>query len=187
MSLLQSMFTLDPSVVEKVLRPIMVYVFLIAGLRLAGKRELAQMNPFDLVVLLTISNTVQNAIIGRDDSVTGGLIGAATLLIVNHIAVRLVYAHKRVQHIVEGTPTELIKSGRVVTANLEAELVTPEELEAAALKQGFTSLDEIDRAILEPGGSMTFFHKRPTPDEARDEAIMQRLDRISAQLAALRA
>jgi uncharacterized membrane protein YcaP (DUF421 family) len=74
-----------------------------------------------------------------------------------------------------------------VTANLEAELVTPEELEAAALKQGFTSLDEIDRAILEPGGSITFFHKRPTPDEARDEAIMQRLDRISAQLAALRA
>ena len=187
MSLLQSMFALEPAIVEKVLRPILVYVFLIAGLRLAGKREMAQMNPFDLVVLLTISNTVQNAIIGKDDSVTGGLIGAATLLIVNHVAVRLVYAHKRVQQIVEGTPTELIKGGSVVTANLEAELVTPEELEAAALKQGFTSLDEIDRAILEPGGSITFFHKRPTPDEARDEAIMQRLDRISAQLAALRA
>ena len=75
MSLLQSMFTLEPAIVEKVLRPILVYVFLIVGLRLAGKRELAQMNPFDLVVLLTISNTVQNAIIGRDDSVTGGLIG----------------------------------------------------------------------------------------------------------------
>ena len=187
MSLLQSMFTLEPAIVEKVLRPILVYVFLIVGLRLAGKRELAQMNPFDLVVLLTISNTVQNAIIGRDDSVTGGLIGAATLLLVNHIAVRLVYAHKRIQQIVEGTPTELIKNGSVMTANLEAELVTPEELEAAALKQGFTSLDEIDRAVLEPGGSITFFHKRPTPDEARDEAIMQRLDRISAQLAALRA
>jgi uncharacterized membrane protein YcaP (DUF421 family) len=187
MSLLQSMFTLEPSVIEKILRPILVYVFLIVGLRLAGKRELAQMNPFDLVVLLTISNTVQNAIIGRDDSVTGGLIGAATLLLVNHIAVRLVYAHKRVQQIVEGTPTELIKSGNLVTANLEAELVTLEELEAAALKQGFTSLDEIERAVLEPGGSMTFYPKKPTPGEARDEAIMQRLDRISAQLAALRA
>ena len=187
MSLLQSMFALEPAIVEKVLRPILVYVFLIAGLRLAGKREMAQMNPFDLVVLLTISNTVQNAIIGKDDSVTGGLIGAATLLIVNHIAVRLVYAHKRVQQIVEGTPTELIKGGSVVTANLEAELVTPEELVAAALKQGFTSLEEIERAVLEPGGSLTFFHKRPTPGEARDEAIMQRLDRISAQLAALRA
>jgi len=187
MSLLQSMFTLEPSVIEKILRPILVYVFLIAGLRLAGKRELAQMNPFDLVVLLTISNTVQNAIIGRDDSVTGGLIGAATLLLVNHLAVRLVYAHKRVQQIVEGTATAMIEHGTVLTANLEAELVTLAELEAAALKQGFTSLDEIERAVLEPGGSFTFFHKRPTPDEARDEAIMQRLDRISAQLAALRA
>ena len=186
MSLLQSMFTLEPSIVEKVLRPILVYVFLIVGLRLAGKRELAQMNPFDLVVLLTISNTVQNAIIGRDESVTGGLIGAATLLLVNHIAVRFVYAHRRIQQIVEGTPTELIKKGSVVTASLEAELVTPEELEAAALRQGFTSLDEIERAVLEPGGSITFFHKRPTPEEARDEAIMQRLDRISAQLEALR-
>ena len=78
MSLLQSMFTLEPSVIEKVLRAILVYVFLIIGLRLAGKRELAQMNPFDLVVLLTLSNTVQNAIIGRDDSVTGGIIGALT-------------------------------------------------------------------------------------------------------------
>jgi uncharacterized membrane protein YcaP (DUF421 family) len=187
MSLLQSMFTLEPSIVEKVLRPILVYVFLIAGLRLAGKRELAQMNPFDLVVLLTISNTVQNAIIGNDDSVTGGLIGAATLLLVNHIAVRLVYAHKGIQQVVEGTPTELIEHGTVLTAKLEAELVTRAELEAAALKQGFTSLDEIERAVLEPGGSITFYHKRPTPDEARDEAIMQRLDRISAQLAALRA
>jgi uncharacterized membrane protein YcaP (DUF421 family) len=187
MSLLQSMFTLELSVVEKILRPILVYVFLIVGLRLAGKRELAQLNPFDLVVLLTISNTVQNAIIGRDDSVTGGLIGAATLLGVNHVAVRLVYAHKRVQQIVEGTPTVLMEGGTVVTARLEDELVTPAELESSALKQGFTSLDEIERAVLEPGGSITFFHKRPTPEEARDEAIMQRLDRISAQLAALRA
>jgi uncharacterized membrane protein YcaP (DUF421 family) len=187
MSLLQSMFTLEPSVIEKILRPILVYVFLIVGLRLAGKRELAQMNPFDLVVLLTISNTVQNAIIGRDDSVTGGLVGAATLLIVNHMAVRLVYAHKGIQQMVEGSPTELIEHGTVVTAALKAELLTRAELEAAALKQGFTSLDEIERAVLEPGGSITFFHKRPTLDEARDEAIMQRLDRISAQLAALRA
>ena len=187
MSLLQSMFALEPAIVEKVLRPILVYVFLIAGLRLAGKREMAQMNPFDLVVLLTISNTVQNAIIGRDDSVTGGIIGAATLLAVNHVAVRLVYAHKRIQQIIEGTPTELIMSGSLVTANLEAELVTCEELEAAALKQGFTSLDEIERAVLEPGGNITFYPKKPTPDEARNEAIMQRLDRISAQLGALRA
>ncbi|HEY6327762.1 MAG TPA: DUF421 domain-containing protein, partial [Blastocatellia bacterium] len=74
------MFHLGLPLIEKILRPIIVYAFLIIGLRLAGKRELAQLNPFDLVVLLTLSNTVQNAIIGDDNSVSGGLIGAATLL-----------------------------------------------------------------------------------------------------------
>ena len=77
---LHDMFWLGVPVLEKIMRPIVIYLFLILSLRLAGKRELAQLNPFDLVVLLTISNTVQNAIIGEDNSVTGGLIGAATLL-----------------------------------------------------------------------------------------------------------
>src|SRR6478609_3914368 len=81
------MFFLGLPLLEKVLRPIVVYVFLIAGLRLAGKRELAQLNPFDLVVLLTISNTVQNAIIGDDNSITGGIIGGGTLLVVNYVVV----------------------------------------------------------------------------------------------------
>src|SRR5712664_4664537 len=94
-NLLHNMFFLGLPVAEKVLRPVVVYVFLIVGLRLAGKRELAQLNPFDLVVLLTISNTVQNAIIGEDNSITGGLIGAATLLLVNHFVVRFLYGHER--------------------------------------------------------------------------------------------
>jgi len=91
--LFRDMFHLGLPVAEKILRPILVYAFLIIGLRLAGKRELAQLNPFDLVVLLTISNTVQNAIIGDDNSVTGGMIGAATLLLVNYIVVRFLYSH----------------------------------------------------------------------------------------------
>src|SRR5437588_6254062 len=101
-TLLQHMFFLGLPVAEKVLRPIVVYAFLIVGLRLAGKRELAQLNPFDLVVLLTISNTVQNAIIGEDNSVTGGMIGAATLLVVNHFVVRFLYRHERLEQLVEG-------------------------------------------------------------------------------------
>src|SRR5437763_9828004 len=102
--LFHDMFALGLPVAEKVLRPVLVYAFLIVGLRLAGKRELAQLNPFDLVVLLTISNTVQNAIIGSDDSVTGGVIGAATLLVVNHVVVRYLYAHERLGRLVEGDP-----------------------------------------------------------------------------------
>src|SRR5438876_11198482 len=100
-TLFQHMFFLGLPVAEKVIRPVIVYVFLIVGLRLAGKRELAQLNPFDLVVLLTLSNTVQNAIIGNDNSVSGGLIGAATLLLVNYIVVRLLYDHQRLEHLVE--------------------------------------------------------------------------------------
>src|SRR5215467_10151924 len=96
------MFVLGLPVAEKILRPILVYVFLVVGLRLAGKRELAQLNPFDLVVLLTLSNTVQNAIIGDDNSVTGGVIGAATLLLINHGVVRYLYSHDRIDRLVEG-------------------------------------------------------------------------------------
>ncbi len=84
-----SMFHLPVPVLEKILRPVIVYVFLVACLRIFGKRELAQLNPFDLVVLLTLSNAVQNAIIGDDNSITGGLIGAFSLLIINWIVVRL--------------------------------------------------------------------------------------------------
>ena len=90
------MFHLGLPVLEKVLRPVLIYAFLVIGLRLAGKRELAQLNPFDLVVLLTLSNTVQNAIIGEDNSVTGGIIGATTLLAVNYLVVRFLYGHERV-------------------------------------------------------------------------------------------
>src|SRR5215469_68167 len=103
----------DVSILEKILRPILVYFFLIVSLRLAGKRELAQLNPFDLVVLLTLSNTVQNAIIGNDNSVTGGLIGATTLLAVNYVVVRFLYTHETIDRLIEGDAELLIENGRV--------------------------------------------------------------------------
>src|SRR5580765_7855973 len=127
---LHDMFFLGLPIAEKILRPIVVYAFLIVGLRLAGKRELAQLNPFDLIVLLTLSNTVQNAIIGEDNSVTGGLIGAATLLLINHWVVRYLYGHDRVDRFVEGASDVLIDDGVVNTGRLKKELITMSELEA---------------------------------------------------------
>ena len=183
---LHDMFVLSLPVVEKILRPIVVYVFLIVGLRLAGKRELAQLNPFDLVVLLTLSNTVQNAIIGDDNSVTGGILGAATLLTVNYFVARFLFDHEKLDRLVEGEPDVLIKDGRVCEDRLRAELITRNELESAAHKQGFDSLDEIDRAILDPGGSVSFFAKKPTPESERHQELLARMDRLAAQLAALR-
>ncbi len=184
--LLHDMFFLGLPVAEKILRPIAVYVFLIVGLRLAGKRELAQLNPFDLVVLLTISNTVQNAIIGDDNSVTGGIIGAATLLIVNHVVVRYLYAHEGLERLVEGDPDVLMEGGAIRLDRLKKELITFSELEAAAHKQGFSSLEEVDRAILDPGGSISFFAKKPTPETQRHAELLARLDAIRSELATLR-
>src|SRR5256884_1046823 len=112
-ALWRDLFHPDVSILEKIIRPILVYFFLIIGLRLAGKRELAQLNPFDLVVLLTLSNTVQNAIIGDDNSVTGGLIGAATLLLVNYVVVRFLYSHDRLDRLVEGAPDVLVENGKI--------------------------------------------------------------------------
>src|SRR5258708_38488853 len=103
----------DVSILEKILRPILVYFFLVISLRLAGKRELSQLNPFDLVVLLTLSNAVQNAIIGNDNSVTGGIIGASTLLLVNYVVVRFLYTHERLDKFIEGDAELLIENGQL--------------------------------------------------------------------------
>jgi uncharacterized membrane protein YcaP (DUF421 family) len=183
--LFHDMFFLSLPIAEKILRPILVYVFLIAGLRLAGKRELAQLNPFDLVVLLTLSNAVQNAIIGEDNSVTGGVIGAATLLVVNYLVVRFLYRHQRLDQLIEGGADVLIENGAVRMDRLSSELINLNELESAAHKQGFGSLDDVDRAILEPGGSICFIAKKPTPDTARHDEIMNELRRLSARIDAL--
>lgn len=180
------MFVLGLPITEKILRPVIVYVFLILGLRLAGKRELAQLNPFDLVVLLTLSNTVQNAIIGDDNSVSGGIIGATTLLALNYAVARFLFDHEKLDRIVEGDPDELITDGRVREDRMRAELITRNELEAAAHKQGFASLEDIDRAILDPGGSISFFAKKPTHEDTRHQELLARLDSLSAQVEALR-
>jgi uncharacterized membrane protein YcaP (DUF421 family) len=183
----KEMFQLCVPVLEKILRPVIVYAFLIIGLRLAGKRTLAQLNPFDLIVLLMLSNTVQNAIIGDDTSVTGGVIGATTLLAVNYLVVRFFYKHRRLDRLTEGNADVLIEKGQVNRKRLRKELITRAELDAAARRQGLASLEECDRAVLGPGGTFSFYLKQPTPDAARHDELLARLDEISRELAALRA
>jgi uncharacterized membrane protein YcaP (DUF421 family) len=180
------MFVLALPVGEKILRPIVVYFFLVVGLRLAGKRELAQLNPFDLVVLLTLSNTVQNAIIGDDNSVTGGIVGAATLLLVNYLVVRFLYRHETLDRIIEGEACVLVENGKILENRLTQEILTLEELEAAAHKQGLGSLKEVERAVLEPSGTISFIAKQPAPEELRHEEVLKRLDRLTQELAQLR-
>jgi uncharacterized membrane protein YcaP (DUF421 family) len=176
-----------PPVLEKMLRPVIIYGFLVVGLRLAGKRELAQLNPFDLVVLLTLSNAVQNAIIGDDNSITGGLIGATTLLVVNYLVVRFLFRHRRLDEIIEGEPTVLIEHGRLRKEALAKELITQSELLTVAHRQGFANLDEVETCILESGGTFFMKGKTPLPDETRHSELLARLDQISKQVTALQA
>jgi uncharacterized membrane protein YcaP (DUF421 family) len=192
-SILTNLFHIGPdahtsiSVLEKIVRPVLVYLFLVIGLRLAGKRELGQMNAFDLVVLLTLSNAVQNAIIGPDNSVVGGVIGATTLLVFNYVVVRFVFAHPRVQRYVEGDADMLMRNGALIEERLRAEGVTQGELEAAARRQGFATLREIDRAVLEANGAVTFMAKKPRPYEAKHQDLMKQLHEISLEVKGIRA
>src|SRR3984885_4392126 len=119
-----SMFQLGPSILEKALRPILVYLFLVVLLRVFGKRELAQLNPFDLIVLLSLSNTLQNAMIGDDNSITGGLIGAFSLCAINYLVVRFLFKHHRLDQWIEGKPAALIKDGKIRPEALGRELLS---------------------------------------------------------------
>jgi uncharacterized membrane protein YcaP (DUF421 family) len=182
----KDMFVLGLPLAEKILRPIVVYAFLVISLRLSGKRELVQLNPFDLVVLLTLSNTVQNAIIGEDNSITGGVIGATSLLIVNYLVVRFLYDHKKLDQIVEGRADVLIDNGKVSLERLKKELISPKQLEAAARKQGFESLDGVQQCILEPGGTLTFVAKKPATDDIRHQELVTRLESLMQEVSRLR-
>ncbi len=192
-SILTNLFHIGPdaqtsvSLLEKIVRPIAVYLFLVVGLRLAGKRELAQLNAFDLVVLLMLSNTVQNAIIGADNSLLGGLIGATTLLVFNYLVVRFVFAHPRVERYVEGEADVLVRHGVLLEDRLRTEGVTVDELEAAARRQGFGSLREVDEAVLEANGGVTFVARKPRPHEVRHQDLLRRLDDLAIEVRALRA
>ena len=182
----KDMFVLGVPLAEKILRPIFVYAFLVISLRLSGKRELVQLNPFDLVVLLTLSNTVQNAIIGDDNTVSGGIIGATSLLIVNYLVVRFLYGHKKLDQLVEGHADVLIENGEVSVERLKKELISHAQLEAAARKQGFESLDEVQRCILEPGGTLTFVGKKPASEDIRHQELVTRLENLMQEVVSLR-
>lgn len=185
-SIWRDMFVLGLPIAEKILRPIVVYAFLVISLRLSGKRELVQLNPFDLVVLLTLSNTVQNAIIGDDNSVSGGIIGATSLLAVNYLVVRFLYNHRKLDQLVEGRADVLIDDGKVRTDHLKRELITMQQLSAAARKQGFDDLSDVRQCVLEPGGTLTFIAKKPDTEDVRHQELLRRFEMVTEELARLR-
>lgn len=184
MHTLSDMFVLTLPWIEKLARPVIVYFGLVLLVRLFGKREFAQLNPFDLIVVLCLSNTLQNAIIGDDNSVTGGFIGALGLLGANYFTVRFLFRHPRLQEVVEGRPTVLIDKGEIVQEARKREVLTVAELRAVAHRQGIAGLDDVERMVLEPAGTFGVIPKEKEADHSAE--ILARLRAIEARLAHLR-
>jgi uncharacterized membrane protein YcaP (DUF421 family) len=181
------MFQIPVPIIEKVLRPVIVYLALVLLLRIFGKRELAQLNPFDLVVLLSLSNTVQNAIIGDDNSVSGGIIGAFTLLAINWLVVRVLFRSPRLTRALEGRSVVLIQDGNIDSKALQREALTREELIEVIHRQGFEHVHEVHRCELEPNGSFYVEAKDPSIADKRHEELLSKLEALNKEIAALRA
>jgi uncharacterized membrane protein YcaP (DUF421 family) len=182
-----SMFHLPLPWIEKIIRPILVYLFLIAFLRIFGKRELAQLNPFDLVVLLSLSNTVQNAIIGNDNSVTGGMIGAFALLTINWLLTRVLFKAPKLEQVLEGTKTEFIRHGVVDKKALEKDTMTELELLSVIHKQGLNDFSEVESCVLEPNGSFYVEAMTPSMDETHIAALKNAVELLTLEVKEMRA
>ncbi len=181
------MFHLQLPLLEKIVRPAMVYIVLLLLLRLFGKRELAQLNPGDLVVLLCLSNTVQNAIIGNDNSVSGGVVGALSLLATNWLAVRFLYNMPRINQALEGKETVLIRDGQMDRDALRRETLTEIELLSVIHKQGMDDLTDVEKCVLEPNGTFYVEAKRPSSDDLERREILDLVRALRSELALLRA
>jgi len=181
------MFHLQLPVVEKVLRPVLVYMCLIVFVRIFGKRELAQLNPFDLVVLLCLSNTVQNAIIGDDNSVSGGVIGVLSLLTVNWLLTRLLFRMPKLNQALEGGPTVLIKHGKVDWDAMKKEALTELELKTVLHKQGLGDYSEVEKCVLEPSGNFYVEERDPLRADTNRAAILRELKALNDEVKALKA
>jgi len=167
-------FDLQLGIDEKILRSLLVFIFLAVALRLGGKRELAQINVLDLAVLLLASNALQNALIGNDDSVTGGVIGASTLFLANYVFVRVSFRHARIRRMLEGRPRVLLRNGKLDREAMRKEAITEEELVDQLLDKGMESFDKVGLIILETNGKLVFLTtgqaKRLRPDMLAVEA-----------------
>jgi uncharacterized membrane protein YcaP (DUF421 family) len=172
---------LDMPPVEKVIRTVVIYLGILLIIRVAGKRLMAQMNSQDLVVVLLLSNVVQNAIIGNDNSLVGGLLGAAVLVVVNAGLDRWSLRSPRVAWLLDGRPTVVVDDGVLDDRALAHVGMSPEELNNAIQTHGADSLSEVQRVALEPGGSITV-ELRPDARSATIGDLRRAVDALTARL-----
>ncbi len=169
---------------EKVLRTVVVYLGIAIIIRLAGKRLMTQMNSLDLVVVLLLSNVVQNAIIGSDNSLAGGLLGAAVLVAFNAGLDRLALGSARVRWALEGTPSTLVEHGRIDEATMRRLGVSREELDFALRHQGADAIHEVAAATISPGGGVTV-DLEPSEQNVSRADLAAAVAELKEQIAAL--
>lgn len=181
------MFTLDETVfwLEKIIRPIIIYFVLVLLLRIFGRRELSQLNPIDLVVILSLSNTVQNAIIGEDNSLIGGVIGAIALLGINYFVAFLKFKNTGIETVIEGKPITLIEKGKIIQKAITRELISTDDLDVIANNEGYESADELKTCVLNPNGSFLVEGKDEIKNEKFKRDVLKKLEHLSKQLADL--
>jgi len=183
---IDSMFHLHLPLLEKILRPIIVYLCLILFLRIFGKRELAQLNPFDLVVLLCLSNTVQNSIIGDDNTVSGGIVGVFSLLSINYLLTRVLFRLPKLNKIIEGKETVLIRNGRVDQEALKREALTELDLKTVLHKQGLRDYSEVERCVLEASGNFYVEQIDPLREGRQRSEILRDIQALTAEVKELK-
>ncbi|HEX7535909.1 MAG TPA: YetF domain-containing protein [Dermatophilaceae bacterium] len=187
-SIWHRMFGLEIPATEKIVRTLVVYLGLAIIMRLAGKRQLAQLNSFDLIVMLLVSNVVQNAIIGPDNSVAGGLLGAAVLVGFNAVMERLSMRSERMTTIFEGTPTTLVSDGRIVEGQILRVGLRDPVVVSALRHQGASTVQDVRLATMEPGGSISVELTRDAESATYGElrqAVLDLQRHLDGRLAAL--
>jgi len=174
------LFSLGEPTLEKALRTAAVYGGILVLLRVGGKRDLAQLNSFDLVVLLLLSNVVQNAIIGNDNSVAGGLLGAVILVALNAVVVRVVQRSKVAVDLFEGMPTVLVKDGKLDRKAVARLGLREGDVMTAVHRQGADMVDQVELATLTPGGGIVVDLKHEAMDATKGdvERVERKLDRL---------
>ena len=156
----------DIPVWEKILRSAVIYIFLLVAFRFTGKRQVGQLTPFDLVVLLIISNVVQNAVIGNDNSLGGGMLGAVVILALNYGVVLLTFRYKRLRHWVAGEPSLLVHNGHIFQDRMAREHITRDDLDAALRRSGVADITKVRYAILEDNGQISVIPMGAPPPAA---------------------
>jgi uncharacterized membrane protein YcaP (DUF421 family) len=154
---------------ELILRSVIVYAFLLALLRVTGKRQVGQLAPFDLVLLLVLSNAVQNSMNGGDNSIAGGLISATTLVVLNYLVGLATFRSKRLEAIIEGRPEVLIHNGKLFESVMARAKLTHHELHAALRQADCSCIEDVHSAILENNGSISVVGRHALRDGGRTE------------------